>query len=53
MAERGIIYNADAIVPLQILRKDIIKNIHDDIAELLRCKEDRLQAWWLEYSKNV
>ena len=31
MVDRGIIYNADAIVPPQILKKDIIKSVHDNI----------------------
>ena len=29
--ERDIMFSADAIVPSQILRKDIIKSVHDDI----------------------
>ena len=29
--ERDIIFSANAIVPSQIFRKDIIKSVHDDI----------------------
>ena len=55
MLERGIIISADAIVPLQILRKDIIKSVHDNIhgGVAVTQRRLRLQAWWLEYCKDV
>ena len=36
MVERGIISNTDAIMPFQILRRDIIKSVHDDSQRRLR-----------------
>ena len=52
--ESGIIYNADAIVPPQNLRKDVIKSVHDDIhGEGAATPRLRLQAWWPGYCKDV
>ena len=55
MVERGIIYNADAIVLLQILRKDIIRSILDNIHGRVAAtpRRLRLQAWWPGYCKHV
>ena len=46
--ERGIIFSADTIVLPQILRKDIIKNMHDNIYARVTAPQRRLrlQAWW-------
>ena len=48
MVERNIIFSADAIVPLQILRKDVIKSVHDDMHGGVAATQRtlRLQAWW-------
>ena len=55
MVERGIIYDADAKVPLQILREDIIKSVHNDIHGRVATTQRRLRllAWWSEYCKDV
>ena len=52
--EMGIKYSADAIVSPQILRKDVIKSVHDDIhgGVAVMQRRLRLQAWWLGYSKE-
>ena len=46
--ERGVIFSEDAIVPLQILRKDVIKCVLDDIHGGVAATQRRLrlQAWW-------
>ena len=46
--ERGIIFSANAIVPPQILRKDVTKSVHDDIHSEVAVTQRRLrlQAWW-------
>ena len=55
MVERGIIYNADAIVPPQILRKNIIKSVRNDIhgRDTATQRRLRLQVWWSGYCKDV
>ena len=42
--ERGVIYKADAIAPPQILRKDIIKSVRDDIHGGVAATQRRLMA---------
>ena len=53
--ERGIIFSADAIVQPQILRKDKIKSVHDDIHGVVAATQRRLrlQAWWPGHCKDV
>ena len=55
MVERGFIFSADIIVLPQILRKNIIKSVHDDIHGRVAVTQRslRLQAWWLGYYKDV
>ena len=51
----GVIFSADAIVPPQILRKDVIKSLYDDIhgGDAATQRRLRLQAWWPGYYKDV
>ena len=53
--ERGIIFCTDAIVPPQILRKDVIKSVHDDIHDGVAAMQRKLRllAWWPGYCKDV
>ena len=53
--EKGITFSADAIVPPQILRKDIIKSVHDDIHGGVAATQRRLrlQSLWPGYCKDV
>ena len=55
IAERGIIFSAITIVQPQILRKDIIKSMQDDIHGGVTATQRRLrlQSWWLEYCKDA
>ena len=53
--ERGVIFSADAIVPPQVLWKDVIKSVHDDIhgGVAVTQRRLRLQVRWPEYCKDV
>ena len=53
--ERSIIFSAKAIVPCQILRKDLIKSMYNDIHGRLVAMQRilTLQAWWPGYCKDV
>ena len=53
--ERGVVFSADAIMPAKILRKDVIKSVHDDIhgGVVATQRKLRLLAWWPGYCKDV
>ena len=53
--ERGVIFRAEAIVPSKILRKDVIKSMHDDIHGGVAATQRilRLQTWWPSIAKSI
>lgn len=53
--ENGITCNGDKRVAPQILRREILKGVHDEVhcGITVAQKRPKLQAWWPGYSKDV
>ena len=53
MVERGIIFSADIVMPPQILRKDVIKSVHDNIYGGVAATQRRLKLQAEQYLQEM